>query len=140
MTQRQPRERDETFLAFVRRQPCCIPGCAGKAEAAHIRMGDLARGKRSTGIGEKPSDRYCVPLCAYHHREGPQSQHAGSEAAFWSRHCINPFDLAAALYALGAGTATTAKPKRNRPPRQKIKTNWPARPFPKGRGFTKKGK
>lgn len=96
-------------------------------------------GKRDTGKSEKPSDRYAVPLCGWHHRDGPEAQHRGGEAAFWTRVGIDPFALAARLYE----EYTSDRPERTaRPPRRRkatkraksrFKTKWPKRAFPPGR-------
>ena len=47
----------------------------------------------------KPSDRFAVPLCAAHHREGPKAQHAAGERAWWAARGIDPYALAETLYA-----------------------------------------
>lgn len=92
LRQRQPRERDERHLDHVRSLPCCV--CGGiDTEAAHIRTASLAHGKNHTGMSEKPSDKWSVPLCNKHHRE----QHAMSEMAFWKKYEIDPFMLALTL-------------------------------------------
>jgi hypothetical protein len=46
-----------------------------------------------------------VPLCRSCHQDAPQAQHKGSEAAFWRRAGVDPFDVAEALYGafLGVG-------------------------------------
>lgn len=126
--QREPRLLDSGFLAFVRQQPCCICGVTTGVEAAHIRIGWFA-------TRMKPHDRLATPLCAWHHRLAPDAQHAtGDEAGWWSGHGLDPFDIAAWLYAEygGAGGAPRQKRKtKKRPPpdkRQKIKS----------RGFQKK--
>ena len=92
--QRKPRERDPGFLAFLRRQPCAVagPGCDGAVQAAHLRT--HAPGERPTGMGRKPDDSRCLPLCAEHHRQ----QHATNELRFWAVAGIDPFQLAAELY------------------------------------------
>lgn len=93
LRQREPRARDDAFLAFVRRQPCCV--CFGRpAEAAHVRGACAARGKRETGKGEKPSDRWCVPLCGECHRTGPGALHRVGEAKFFAHCRIDPFEFA----------------------------------------------
>lgn len=49
-------------LAWIRRQPCCVPECARlPAEAHHVRTA------ANSGTGMKPSDYDTVPLCHYHH-------------------------------------------------------------------------
>lgn len=90
---KQPREKDNKHLDFIRQQPCCV--CGGiDTEAAHIRIGSPDHGKRGTGMAEKPSDRWCVPLCNKHHRE----QHdAGNELKWWASKGIDPFLLAIKL-------------------------------------------
>lgn len=93
--QRQPRERDNGHLAFIRCLPCVACYAVGRSDAAHLRMADVARGKRYTGKGEKPSDCWTTPLC----RDCHTRQHSGSEAAFWSALNIDPVDLCRALYA-----------------------------------------
>ncbi len=94
--QRQPRERDNKHLAFIRRLPCAACGIAGPCDAAHLRAGDITIGKRPTGKAEKPSDRWTTPLCRPCH----ERQHSGAELAFWSALGIEPFDLCQALYAV----------------------------------------
>lgn len=91
LRQREPRVRDEKHLNLIRSKPCCLCGDNTSTEAAHIRTGDLSRGKAHTGMGEKPSDKWTLPLCSRHHRE----QHAhGDELAFWAERGIDPFALA----------------------------------------------
>jgi hypothetical protein len=98
--QRQPRVRDNGHLAFIRRLPCVaafartgaqVFGC----DAAHVRFGDPARGKRHTGMAEKPDDKWTLPLTRAAHTE----QHGQSERAFWSALGIDPIALCEALYA-----------------------------------------
>jgi hypothetical protein len=87
---RQPRERDEKYLAYIRQQPCCLCGDNTTVEAAHLRVGSIGDDKRDTGMGEKSSDRWALPLCAQHHRQ----QHRMNEREFWASYGINPFALA----------------------------------------------
>ena len=98
LRQREPRVEDKAFLAFVRRQRCCVCGATPPVQAAHIRMGNLTRGKRPTGIGERPSDKFSVPLCVDCHLDGPEALHKLGEERFWQRVGMNPFVFAAALY------------------------------------------
>jgi hypothetical protein len=92
LRQRRPRERDEKHLDYIRTLPCCICG-AINTEAAHIRTASLENGKLSTGMQEKPSDKWTVPLCNAHHRE----QHTMHELKFWAKYRIDPFMLAIKL-------------------------------------------
>ncbi len=89
------RERDNGFLAFLRRQPCVTCGAAAPNDAAHLRMACREVGKPSTGMQVKPSDRFAVPLCRTCHT----TQHSGAESRFWSERGLNPFDIAARLFA-----------------------------------------
>jgi hypothetical protein len=56
-------------------------------------MASLENGKLHTGMSEKSSDKWAVPLCNRHHRE----QHTMNEMAFWKKHGIDPFMLAITL-------------------------------------------
>lgn len=97
--QRQPREECPEFLAFVRRKPCAACGAPAPSQAAHLRAGNPAIGKRPTGVGERPSDKFANPLCAGCHLDAPDSQHnTGDERAFWARVGIDPFENAAKLW------------------------------------------
>ncbi len=107
--QRQPRERDNRHLAFVRRLPCAACGIAGPCDAAHLRAGDIAIGKRHTGKAEKPSDRWTMPLCRPCH----ERQHSGAELAFWDALGIDPFDLCQALFAVSGDTTAGEQIIRN---------------------------
>jgi hypothetical protein len=89
LRQRQPRIRDEAHLNFIRSQPCCICGTS-PVEAAHLRVGSIGNGKLPSGMAEKPSDKWTLPLCPRHHRE----QHSMNEREFWARHGKDPFALA----------------------------------------------
>lgn len=110
MRQRVPRERSEKHLAFLRELPSLVPG-AGPIEAAHVRYGDLRYFKPITGMGEKPADKYAVPLAAFAHRE----QHSMSERKWWDRQGIDPVLIAALLwlhsgnYEAGVHIITTAR-------------------------------
>jgi hypothetical protein len=95
LSPRRPRQRSNDHLKFIRSLPCAICGSRNHVQAAHIRMPNLVYGKRQTGAGEKPSDKFATPLCADHHAE----QHTGGEAEFWKRHGLDPFFIACALYA-----------------------------------------
>lgn len=92
--QRQPRERDNGYLQFLRRLPCVIDG-ARPSDAAHTRFANLAVGRVNPGMAKKPHDRHAVPLCRSCHTD----QHANNEAVWWARHGIDPDALSASLYA-----------------------------------------
>lgn len=92
--QKRPRIKDEAHLKLIRQLPCIIDGTY-PVEAAHIRAACPRLGKRSTGKGEKPDDKWTLPLSPGRHLE----QHQGAELAFWERYGIEPFSTALALYA-----------------------------------------
>lgn len=95
--QRAPRQRDNAYLAWLRRLPCVACGSREHVEAAHIRAGYPSAGWRPTGMQEKPDDTRCAPLCASCHREGPDAQHRSNERTWWSARGIDPPDLCRAL-------------------------------------------
>ncbi len=142
LRQRSPRIHDGPHLAFVRAQPCCaLKGCNRQSEAAHIRMACLARDKEATGMGEKPSDCWTVPLCAYHHRTGADSQHVVGEKTFWQLRGIDPFALALKLWEQSGAASRAAEPKRAPRP-QAIKPRKPPemrRKIPAGRPLQSRG-
>ena len=92
---RQPREKNNGFLAFVRRHPCCV--CGGSpVDAAHTRFTNLKVGRANPGMGSKPSDRFATPLCRADHT----AQHMrGNEAAWWAEHGLDPDEISARLFA-----------------------------------------
>lgn len=121
MSQRQPRRRDERYLIFVRTQPCCVCWRPAPSDAAHIRMASTVYGKRSTGMAEKPDDKWAVPLCKPTLVARTPSagchilQHSMNESAFWRSRGINPFEIAKRLYAEG-GHPDDPQPKRRKAP------------------------
>lgn len=128
--QRRPRLLDPGYLKFLRGKSCCACGRGAPSEAAHIRMTALAIDKPITGMGRKPDDKYAVPLCAWCHRESPESQHnVGDETTFWAWFEVCPLELAARLYDEYGGTGgkprkarTTIKPRLPKEQRQKIQS------------------
>ena len=94
---KQPRERDEKHLRFIRGLPCVICFNDIETQAAHIRFSDAATGKVNAGVGQKPHDRFTLPLCGNCHT----SQHnMGDERAFYELAGFDPLALAAKLYAV----------------------------------------
>lgn len=104
--QRKPRIRDTGHLQFIRRLPCVatfartgaqVFGC----DAAHVRFGDPDRGKRHTGMAEKPDDKWCVSLTKAEHT----AQHGQSERAYWQALGIDVVALCEELYAASGDEA-----------------------------------
>jgi hypothetical protein len=118
LRQRDPRQEDPKHLAFVRTQGCCLPFCKREAEPAHLRMGNLAIGKELTGKGEKPHDKFVVPLCPYHHRTGIDCQHNSNEKEWWERTGLDPWAIAASLWIESGGAARALEPKPAKRPRK----------------------
>lgn len=131
MRQREPRKLDPGYLAFLRKQPCCVCHRVGAffnpIDPAHIRIGLFA-------MQMKPDDAKCTPLC----REDHDAQHAfGDEQAWWHLTGLDPFEVAAKLYAEYGGTGGSAKPPRKIKPRKPVgqrtkikgRTSWPKRSF-----------
>ena len=86
---KRPREKDKGHLAWLSSLPCVITG-KRPVHVAHVRYADPVYGKPQTGMAEKPSDKWTLPLCNRHHRE----QHGMNELAFWKKYSIDPFMLA----------------------------------------------
>lgn len=100
------RERDNGFLAYLRRQPCeaaALGGCSGPIDPAHIRYND-GPGRLNPGGGRKNHDRHANPLCRRHHDD----QHSMAERFFWERLGKDAYETAAAHYAAYQG-APSAK-------------------------------
>lgn len=95
----QPRSKDgdADYKGHIRQLPCLHCGME-PSEAAHVRMASAAFGKAS-GLGKKPADKFCVPLCSEHHRLGRDAQHNRGEKEFWDSLGINPLICAEQLYA-----------------------------------------
>jgi hypothetical protein len=91
---KRPRIHKPEYLPWIRQLPCLVTGRTDAIEAAHIRFADTSVGKRTVGMGEKPDDRWTVPLTADEHRK----QHSGSEMNYWHHVGIDPLIVALALY------------------------------------------
>lgn len=94
--QRDPRQHDDAHLGFIRQLPCLICGNNIGTEAAHLRRSDLRAGKRHSGIGERPHDRWTLPLCGRCHR----LQHDQGEDRFWDHAMIDPTFVCLALWSV----------------------------------------
>jgi hypothetical protein len=110
LRQREPRVEDKPFLAFLRRQRCCVCGAPPRVHAAHVRMSSRAHGKRECGKAERPSDRWAVPLCVACHTDGPEAQHRIGEERFWRVSNLDPFAIATAFYAEHKGAKPMMAP------------------------------
>lgn len=101
----EPRVQEPAYLQWLRRQPCVICAKLGTVqtyptEAAHVRAGYAGEeGWKPTGMARRPDDWRAVPLCSWHHRDGPDAQHKASERAWWAGHDISPPQLCRELRA-----------------------------------------
>lgn len=111
MVGRQPREENPAYLAYVRTLPCTICARPGPNDPAHLRSAARQYGKRSTGMAEKPDDKWVLPLCRTHHED----QHRNNELNWWARMGFpDPFAVAQALYA-NCPVPTRSTVRRERP-------------------------
>ena len=102
---KQPRVHNEKHLAFIRTIPCVICGDNTSVEAAHVRLSDGRIAKKNPGLGQKPDDKFTLPLCGKHHRE----QHSMSEEEFWFvKYRIDPVLVSLAIYSV-SGDAEQAE-------------------------------
>lgn len=92
---KRPRKEDGTHLAWIRTLPCLVTG-KRNVDAAHIRYACPQLGKRAVGGGEKPDDRWCVPLS----REQHTIQHSTNEEDYWKSVKIDPIQVALALFGI----------------------------------------
>jgi hypothetical protein len=92
------RVRDADHLAFVRRQPCCKPGCTVRTgcDAHHVKFA------QSRALGRKVSDAFAVPLCHTHHME---LESVGDERILWSWAGVDAVALAMSLWRQSHGLA-----------------------------------
>lgn len=96
--ERKSEARDPAYLEMIRQCPCLKCGQDPCGEAAHVRMGNAAFGKKNAS-GKKPEDKWTTPLCRGCHQEDRDSQHKLGEREFWSRIGINPLLVCQRLYA-----------------------------------------
>lgn len=71
-------------------------------ECAHVRVGT------DGSLGQKPSDRYSVPLCPACHRTAPDAQHTVGEVTFWGNVGVDPLDAALRLWTISGDAAKGA--------------------------------
>jgi hypothetical protein len=146
LRQRDPALSDEPYLAALRKLPCVVCGRTGPSDAGHIRMSGVEWGypeKRATGMQEKPSDRWALPMCKPSYRpddvakilkpdkkrklvdigcHGRQHGHDKSfcdnEEQFWRKVGKNPFQIADLLYKK-FGTVESERKSKYRKPRKR---------------------
>jgi hypothetical protein len=99
LRQREPRKRDRKYLGAIARMPSIVSG-AEPVEVCHVRFGDASRGKPHTGMGEKPHDKWVMPLTPQEHRMGVLSQHANNEREWWAGFGVDPISACEHLYEM----------------------------------------
>lgn len=112
--QRRPRMVDTGYLAWLRDQPCAC-GCnqPPPCDAAHVRAASFVYDKPITGAGQKPDDRWALPLKHSHHMR----QHAhGDELGYWAAHGVaDVFALCIAYYRRYGGDGGSVQVKAYKP-------------------------
>jgi len=98
-SQREPRQFDKQHKGRIAQMPSILSGRKG-VEVCHVRYADAAHNKRNTGMAEKPSDMWCLPLTPEEHRLGNSSQHSTSEREWWQGHGIDPLQACKDLYSI----------------------------------------
>lgn len=103
MTRSHPKHR-----SYIRSLNCVACGAPPRSECAHIRFshfdGEVIPLEERGGMGLKPHDRHCIPLCRQCHGR----QHMMGEALFWMERGLNPICLAASLWA-NSGNLTAGR-------------------------------
>ncbi len=99
MRQRRPRAIDKAHKGALARCPCVVCG-AEPVHVAHVRVSDASLGVEQAGMAAKPSDRYALPLCPWHHQDGPDAEHKVGTVKFWRDLAIDPLRLADELFKL----------------------------------------
>ena len=94
---RKPRVEEPKHRRAIQQLPCLACGSMQGSDAAHVRMTDGPE-KPNAGIGQKPADRFTVPLCTQCHLESG-GQHTRGERVWWLSIGIDPLLHAAELYA-----------------------------------------
>jgi hypothetical protein len=93
--QKRPRRHAEQHLEWIRTLPCVVSLTRNGVEAAHVRYADARYAKRAVGTGEKPDDKYAVPLNWQAHRR----QHEMDEREYWRQMDMDPVMIAVALWS-----------------------------------------
>ena len=98
LVQRSPRIEEPDYLDWIRKLPCLVclrpsDPYLGRTHPAHIRYND-ARFGAFTGGGERPDDRFSLPLCVKHHVEQTD---VGEGPQYWEGLGMTPHAMCLAL-------------------------------------------
>lgn len=83
-------------LECVRQLPCCITLQMPAGECHHLKSGPAAKER---GMGQKATDKWVVPMGHKAHIYGIELLGSRNEEAWFAKHGIDPYELAAALWA-----------------------------------------
>lgn len=97
MRQRQPRDKNDAHLKYIRTLGCLLCGDDTTTESAHVAMIDRSVAKGMTSMAGKADDRFTVPMCGTHHW---QQHDAGNERDWWMFSGLDPIKVALALYSV----------------------------------------
>jgi uncharacterized protein YjlB len=78
--------RNELYRLHVKSFGCLV--CRYTADAHHLQR---VPGAKGSGMGVKPGDQWCVPLCRGHHEE---LHRCGDEDVFWDVKGLDPVEWA----------------------------------------------
>ena len=83
---------------------CCIPSCSQHApsHAHHLRI------PAERGMGQRATDKWCVPLCAADH-EACHKVGTRKEGKWFEDQGIDPYELARALWGARGNPAAMAR-------------------------------
>jgi hypothetical protein len=102
----EPRRiRDKEHRKFVSAQACLVCG-RQPSDSHHLRSA------QPRALSRKVSDEFTVPLCRIHHRE---VHRAGDEGAWWDKFGIDPYFVAAALWAQTRPVRSAVQAPNNHP-------------------------
>jgi len=101
-------ERNKSYLAFVRKLPCCICGKTWGVEAAH---------SGPHGVSQKAPDTSALPLCRIHHRDSKLGLDRIGRAAWEELHgvSIDRLILLTQLRADSGGVIAFDLPQERKP-------------------------
>jgi len=87
---------NKKHLALIRLLPCCVTLKMPAGEAHHLKSGPAAKER---GVGMKATDKWAVPLGHKSHMYGVELLGSRNEFGWFQSHGIDPYELAAALWA-----------------------------------------
>lgn len=84
-------DRNAAWLARIRSLPCAVCPHGGQTTPTRAHH---ARGLFPRTMGRRISDLLCLPLCDWHHTDGPVALHTyGDELAWWRSCGVQPYGV-----------------------------------------------